>query len=172
MANKPPKIRRLKFLLIIIMIYLCWIMWEVLKISLYHACVLLYISYDFKIFHLCLIFKLWYFYWKMKRKVLQECHISALFWMLHGMWRIEICPICRLCWKNRDSSLLAQEKASFINADDYEPTPSAVLCEKKKNQRWVHSARKRCTLQWSLKPIPTIQSSIGLKRPSSFLVPS
>jgi len=55
----------------------------------------------------------------------------------------------------------------FVNRSDWTATSSSVLCEKHFKEDVIKRG-KRTTLDWNQTPIPTIQSSLARKRPSSF----
>lgn len=59
----------------------------------------------------------------------------------------------------------------FVNRSNWTATSTAVLCEKHFKEDVIKRG-KRTTLDWNLNPIPTIQSSLARKRPSSFPVTS
>ena len=62
--------------------------------------------------------------------------------------------------------LLAKWKR-FVSLNNWTPTNSSVLCEKHFEGHYIKRGN-RTTLQWDQNPIPTIQSTMALKRPASF----
>ena len=59
----------------------------------------------------------------------------------------------------------------FVNKPNWTATSTSVLCEKHFKEDVIKRGKKT-TLNWNLNPIPTIQSTIARKRPSSLLAMS
>lgn len=55
----------------------------------------------------------------------------------------------------------------FVNKQDWKATSVSVLCEKHFKDLLINRGNRN-TLKWNLNPIPTIQSPLARKRPSSF----
>jgi len=59
----------------------------------------------------------------------------------------------------------------FVNRANWTPTSNSVICCKHFDAKFILDG-KRKKLNWSLNPIPTLHTSIGLKRPSTLKTPS
>ena len=71
-------------------------------------------------------------------------------------WQVSTFP-----WKNE---VLLRRWMKFVNRRDWEPKRTSILCEKYFDEEFI-SRGKRCTLKWSMDPVPTKHSFVAIKRP-------